>query len=392
MKLRGILVLALALGCAPAVAQVNPGTTPLSGKKGGTNNAFMQFSGPASTLKTYTLANASDSIALLGQIETWTGAQSFSDGKLILLGSSSGSSTLKAPATGGGTATLFGGSDTVAGIATAQTLTNKTFNCANNTCTIRLGSDVTGQLPIGNGGTGQATQAAAIIALMPTATRAGDIAYWDGTNWNHLAGNNSGTQVFSENASGVPSWIAASGSGTVTSAAYVASTGIGISGTTPCTTTCTWTFTNTGITSITAGAGISSTGGSTPTLSVNESVLTTSLGSNTTIATGSFTDGPGVATGSTGTWWFSANVTIGDTAGIAQIKCKLWDGATVIASGDGTVPSASTFVVISLSGYLASPASTTRISCQDITSSSGFFAFNQSGASKDSTISAHRIQ
>lgn len=42
--------------------------------------------------------------------------------------------------------------------------------------------------------------------------------------------------------SGLPAWAAVSGTGTVTSAAYSASTGISISGTTPCTTTCTWTI------------------------------------------------------------------------------------------------------------------------------------------------------
>jgi hypothetical protein len=51
----------------------------------------------------------------------------------------------------------------------------------------------------------------------PTPTRAGDIMYFNGTSWVTLAGNNSGTQVFSENASGVPGWITPSGSGTVTS-------------------------------------------------------------------------------------------------------------------------------------------------------------------------------
>lgn len=38
------------------------------------------------------------------------------------------------------------------------------------------------------------------------------------------------------------SWQTVAGTGTVTSAAYVAGTGMSISGTTPCTTTCTWTF------------------------------------------------------------------------------------------------------------------------------------------------------
>lgn len=80
MKFRGILALALMLGCAPAIAQVTPGTSPLTGPKGGTNNAFMQFAGPASALKTYTLPNVSGTLAMLSQIQTWTGAQTFSGG------------------------------------------------------------------------------------------------------------------------------------------------------------------------------------------------------------------------------------------------------------------------------------------------------------------------
>jgi hypothetical protein len=44
----------------------------LPGANGGTNNAFMAFSGPATSLKTYTLPNASDTIAVLGQTQTFT--------------------------------------------------------------------------------------------------------------------------------------------------------------------------------------------------------------------------------------------------------------------------------------------------------------------------------
>lgn len=91
MKLR-ILAVALCLSSS-AQAQVNPGTSPLSGAKGGTNNAFMQFTGPATSIKTYGLPNASDTITT---------------------------------------------------IAASQTLTNKTFNCANNTCTVRIAFDVSG--------------------------------------------------------------------------------------------------------------------------------------------------------------------------------------------------------------------------------------------------------
>jgi hypothetical protein len=76
-KVANMLLLALALAATPAIAQVNPGSSPLSGAKGGTNNSFMQFSGPASSLKTYTLPNATGTLAMLSQIQTWTGSNTF---------------------------------------------------------------------------------------------------------------------------------------------------------------------------------------------------------------------------------------------------------------------------------------------------------------------------
>lgn len=48
---------------------------------------------------------------------------------------------------------------------TAQTLTNKTISGANNTLTVRLGNDVSGTLPVANGGTGSATAGDARTAL-----------------------------------------------------------------------------------------------------------------------------------------------------------------------------------------------------------------------------------
>jgi hypothetical protein len=62
MKLRSILLLALVLAGSPALAQVNQGTSPLSGAKGGTNNGFMQFTGPAGSLKTYSVPNTNGTI------------------------------------------------------------------------------------------------------------------------------------------------------------------------------------------------------------------------------------------------------------------------------------------------------------------------------------------
>jgi hypothetical protein len=60
---RVLLALSLALIAGPALAQVNPGTSPLSGAKGGTGNGFMQFTGPATSLKTFTLPNANSTLA-----------------------------------------------------------------------------------------------------------------------------------------------------------------------------------------------------------------------------------------------------------------------------------------------------------------------------------------
>lgn len=54
-------------------------------------------------------------------------------------------------------------------------------------------------------------------ACGPTPTRAGDVMYFNGTTWVALAGNNSGTKILQEDASGIPSWASA-GTTTITEA------------------------------------------------------------------------------------------------------------------------------------------------------------------------------
>jgi hypothetical protein len=74
MRFRGIFAgaMALALSASLAFGQANQGSSPLTGAKGGTNNAFMQFTAPSTSLKTFTLPNVSDTIVLLTQAQTLT--------------------------------------------------------------------------------------------------------------------------------------------------------------------------------------------------------------------------------------------------------------------------------------------------------------------------------
>ena len=118
--------------------------------------------------------------------------------------------------------------------------------------------------------------------------------------------------------------------------------------------------------------------------------ITASLGADVNLSSsGTYFDGPSIAQGSTGTWFVSGQVSIKDTVGGSNFDAKLWDGTTIIASGSVTTNSTSP-LVIHLSGYLAAPAGNLRISVK-VNSASGKILFNQSGASKDATISAIRI-
>jgi hypothetical protein len=89
-------------------------------------------------------------------------------GSVCLANLTSGTACIN-PATGAlGTAvaTLPAGTYNIVGDSLTQTLTNKTFNCANNICTVRLGSDVTGTLLAANFGalTGDVTNSAGSYA------------------------------------------------------------------------------------------------------------------------------------------------------------------------------------------------------------------------------------
>jgi translation initiation factor IF-1 len=124
------------------------------------------------------------------------------------------------------------------------------------------------------------------------------------------------------------------------------------------------------------------------------SQITASLGADVnTTATGTYFDGPSIAQGSSGTWLVSGSVTIINTVGGDNVNVKLWDGTNVIASAAVALVSVSgTYRAnVHLSGIAVSPAGNLRISVSPASRTDGAIAFNQSGNSKDSTISAIRI-
>jgi hypothetical protein len=118
--------------------------------------------------------------------------------------------------------------------------------------------------------------------------------------------------------------------------------------------------------------------------------VTNSLGGNVSLTT-SYQDGPTCAQGTAGTWFASGTITVlGPNVG-DDIFCKLWDGSTVIASTKITIIQANYRETISLSGLLATPTANIKMSVKNNNSSTGTIVFNETGNSKDSTLTVFRI-
>ena len=125
----------------------------------------------------------------------------------------------------------------------------------------------------------------------------------------------------------------------------------------------------------------------------NMKKLTNAISGNVSLNnTSNYFDGPSVAQGTLGTWWATGQVTVSDSAGSAAIRCKLWDGTTVIASGEGNFVTGLEATSVTLSGFLAAPAANIKISCRDISSTSGSIKANVDGVSNTaSSLTVLRI-
>lgn len=105
--------------------------------------------------------------------------------------------------------------------------------------------------------------------------------------------------------------------------------------------------------------------------------------------TGIYIDGPSVLVPA-GTWFVAGSVSVTDGVA-ARFLAKLWDGTTVIDSTDVTSASAGFGIQIALYGVIKDPTANLKISVRDLSSTGGTMYFNNSGNSKDGTITAFRI-
>ncbi len=97
-------------------------------------------------------------------------------------------------------------------------------------------------------------------------------------------------------------------------------------------------------------------------------LITASISTNTSsTTTGVFVDGPSVAQGTAGTWYVSGHLSLEAINGAASAAAKLWDGTTVIDSGQVACHAASATQDCALSGFIASPAGNLRLSFTSLT-------------------------
>lgn len=111
------------------------------------------------------------------------------------------------PTETGGTVTSVGGTGTVNGITLSGTVTSSgNLTLGGTLGSVDLTSQITGTLPIANGGTGQTAQTAAFDALAPTTT-AGDLIYSNGSDNVRLAIGAANRILAVNSGATAPEWV-----------------------------------------------------------------------------------------------------------------------------------------------------------------------------------------
>lgn len=125
------------------------------------------------------------------------------------------------------------------------------------------------------------------------------------------------------------------------------------------------------------------------------SSLVNQLAANVTVNNNTaYFDGPSVAQGTSGTWYFTATITVLDTAVANQsFFVKLHDGTTIIANTAISCVGTGNSQSVSLSGFLTSPAANVRMSVKAISATTtGLISATLDAATgKASTINTFRI-
>lgn len=393
---KGLVTAASATTCTPAVGSITgmgTGVATALGVNVGTSGSFVVNGGVLGTPSSGTLTNATGlpiSTGVSGLAsgiatflatptsanlraaltdEVGTGAAYFVGGALGTPASGTATNLTGLPISTGlagagtGVLTALGVNVGAAGsvVVNGGALGTPASGTATNITGLPLTTGVTGTLPVANGGTGATSLSAALDSFSSTQ---GSVLYRNATQWVALAPGTAGQFLTTQGAGANPSW-SSGGAGTGTVTQVVCGTGL-------------------------SGGTITASG----TCAVNLSYLTNSIASDIAISTSSFTDGPSVAQGTSGTWYASGTVTITATAGSSIPFCKLWDGSTVAASSsfNGNAVGINGRLSISLSGVLSSPAGNIRISCQEVNAATSGFRNSSTGIGKDTTITVFRIQ
>ncbi len=207
------LTLALILGLVgAALAQVNPPAPPVATPACTGGNSVIGYTAYGTPMVCGT-ALASGSIANgVSQLGVYIGTNSI--GPLTPSGDVAFTSpSFTVNSARAGKITIPDVTDTVALLTTAQTLTTKTINCANNTCTVRANLDLTGTLAAANfpALTGDVTNAAGSLAttvaqlqgrpLAATAPTSGQLIGWNGSTWLPVTSPTSGINALTQDVS-----------------------------------------------------------------------------------------------------------------------------------------------------------------------------------------------